>query len=388
MAAAVVLAGGITCLGQEIRAANGQVIKGQAIRSTDEGLEVQTQTGPRTYSWETLSVSTRYRHDPVFRANYAAILKGLPPSARTIEPDTEEGSEAEPEPEAEAQPREERRRATREPASLMVFDQAQYENIDPLSAAQFPAVGLRSPKLATYFGLQYGPGKGDVAYLALDTKGSDDPQDVLFVYTPQQKEYEEPLRITGFKRSSGDRRIVSFKKFKLNSRFGQVDAEFDVDPWGPIAQTNVLSMAIDTVLSKGDVKSQFVLVGQVENLVQGEGIINVKGILDLPVLWVSVDTTGDEPMLVGNLNMSHLKIVPKDGMDNRVAVVISDDKGDVALREAIKLDKDAAEEKYGIVTSLKKLEPDRTYILRASIDLGPFLGPAAFEDKIKLPAPR
>jgi hypothetical protein len=108
-------------------------------------------------------------------------------------------------------------------------------------------------------------------------------------------------------------------------------------------------------------------------------------VLDLPVLWVSLDITGGQPSLVGNLNMAHLKIVPKEGMDNRVTITVTDDKGEPVQREAIKIDDTTVEQKYSITCPLKKLVPGQTYIVRAAIDLGPFFGPASFEDKITLP---
>lgn len=70
---------------EDVRLANGLVIKGQITRASDAGLEMQTSAGPKTYAWETLSWGTRYRYQPSFRANLDPILKGLPPAARTNE---------------------------------------------------------------------------------------------------------------------------------------------------------------------------------------------------------------------------------------------------------------------------------------------------------------
>lgn len=69
--------------GQSIRLANGLIIKGEFRQTTDAGLEIQTPTGSRTLSWETLSAATRYRYQLSYRANYDAILHGSPPSDRT-----------------------------------------------------------------------------------------------------------------------------------------------------------------------------------------------------------------------------------------------------------------------------------------------------------------
>jgi hypothetical protein len=376
------LAGGVAAQGQDIRAANGVVIKGQVLKASDAGLEVQTQTGPRTYTWETLSAGTRFRWQPVYRANYEAILAGQPPSSRTITPDDLPAPAPEPQPVAPP--------PAAAPAaqgatvkSMLLFDQAQYENVEPIGISQFPKVELRTPDLAAYLGLQYGAGKNEVVYLALDTKGPDDPFDMLYVYSPGVAAYTTPLKIIGFKRSAG---VVNYKRFKLTSQFGQVTTDFDVECGGAATLSNVVSLSVSAVLAKDDVKSKFDLIGPMANLVQGDGLINVSGLLDLPVLWVSLDITGGVPSLVGNLNMAHLKIIPKEGMDNRVTITITSDEGEPVQREAIKIDDSASESKYSITCPLKKLIPGKTYIVRAAIDLGPFFGPASFEDRITLPA--
>ena len=114
----------------------------------------------------------------------------------------------------------------------------------------------------------------------------------------------------------------------------------------------------------------------------------VKGILDLPVLWVGLDLATGAPRLVGNLNLSHMKMVPKDGMDNRVTIEVFDANGGLVDRDSIKLDTDIFEKEYGIEYELKKCDPGKTYTVKASADLGVFLGSAEFEDEIDIPARR
>lgn len=63
---------------QDVRWANGAVIKGEVVNATPAGLEMKTAAGLRTLAWETLSIGTRYRHQPGFRARAADALKGAP----------------------------------------------------------------------------------------------------------------------------------------------------------------------------------------------------------------------------------------------------------------------------------------------------------------------
>lgn len=73
--------------GQELRLANGAVIPGEVAQVKPEGLEIRTSTGTRVYNWETLSLGTRYRYQPDFRAGYSGVLQGLPASERVKPPE-------------------------------------------------------------------------------------------------------------------------------------------------------------------------------------------------------------------------------------------------------------------------------------------------------------
>ena len=68
---------------EQPRRANGRPIPGTIKEVTDEGLVMETPKGVKTFPWRVLSAGTRYRHQPSFRANFDAIRKGLPRSART-----------------------------------------------------------------------------------------------------------------------------------------------------------------------------------------------------------------------------------------------------------------------------------------------------------------
>lgn len=382
MLTALILAVGLPGYGQDIRLANGVILRGTVLQATDAGLELQTATGTRTYSWETLSVGTRYRYQPVFRVNYDSVLQGLPPSARTNVPDVEKTAAAPTAPKQEAQPA-----ALTAPqvSSLKIFDQAEYQNVDAIPISRFPNLQLRTPDLASFLGLQYGPGRNDVAYLGFDTKGKDDPRDALFVYSPGYAAYSNTIKVAGFKKSSASGKIATFKKFKLSSQFGVVSAEYEVECTASGLQTNVVILNISATLSKDDVKNRFLLNGEISDVVQGEGVINVKGIMDLPVLWIGLDLISGTPRLVGNLNMSHLKLVPKEGVDNRVTLVIKNEQGEEVQRESIKLDESTFEQKYGIACDVKKPAAGQLYTVKATLDLGPFLGLASCEEKFTIP---
>ena len=362
--------------------ANGVIVKGTVAQATDVGLEIQNPAGSKTYTWETLSSATRFRYQPIYRENFDPILQGLPPSARTNKPAIDaSAAQAEAAKQGETTPKD----APQQSQSLRIFDQAPYENVDSISSSQIPNLPLRTPSSATYMGLQYGPAKKDVVYLAFDPKTAQEAPDALFVYSPGNPAYSTAVRFGGFKKGSGDTRVMSFKKFKLNCRFGVVTTDYEIECAYSDVQTNSITMTLSVDLYKGNTRTKFLLNGQISDLIQGDGIINIKGLLDLPVLWVGLDLTTGAPRLVGNLNMSHLKLVPKEGLENRVSVTIIDDTGEVTQRESIKLDESTFTQPYGIACELKRIEPGKTYIAKAAIDLGPYIGPTVFEEKLTIP---
>ena len=58
--------------------ANGAPLPGELVQVKAEGLEVKAASGSRVINWEMLSLATRYRHQPAFRAGFAAVMKGEP----------------------------------------------------------------------------------------------------------------------------------------------------------------------------------------------------------------------------------------------------------------------------------------------------------------------
>lgn len=379
------IAGVATVYSEDIRLANGVIVKGDVVGSSPDGLQIQTPAGTKVYSWETLSMATRYRHQPVFRANLDPVLRGLPPHARTNKPDP--GSiVAPPKPAAPApvQPKEDAPAAAADDASRL-FDNVEYEHVISIASPEFPGATLRSPAYASYVGFQYGLGKDEVLYFAFDTKGQTELSDILFVYGPGAPEFKTTQRIAGFKKGSGSARYVSYRKLKTSAQFGSITASFEIEPETTGLMTNELTMTISVELSRGNSRSRFTLNQRFTDLLHGEGLIPVKGVLDLPTLWLTIDTVDGAHKLAGNLNMSNMKLVPRDGMDNRVAIVVSDSDDNAVMRENVKLDVASFPLPYGVVCELKRLEPDSTYNVNATIDLGPFFGPAEFSDEITTP---
>jgi hypothetical protein len=383
--AVFVLAASSFSSGQEIRLANGIVIKGEVVGSGKDGLEVKTPLRTQTYSWETLSPATRYRYQPEFRANYDVILRGLPPHMRTNAPDPQVVLEL---PKASATQKPEtptQETAAPEEDTALLFDQFEYQHVTPIHSTAFPDAELRSAPHASYIGFQYGPGRDEVLYLAFDTKGPSELSDVLFAYSPAAGEFNTTQRITGFKRGSGAARYVNYRKLKVSTSFGNITANMEFDSETSGLATNEMGMTVSVELLRDKTRSRFTLNQRFTDLLHGPGLIPVKGVLDMPMLWLALDTAEGAPKLAGNLNMSNMKMAPRDGMDSRVAISVTDEDGNAVQRESVRLDAASFSAQYGIISELKRTQPGTTYKIKASIDLGPFIGPVEFEDEITTP---
>jgi hypothetical protein len=370
--------------GQDIRLANGSVVKGTVLQKTDTGLVIQTPSGERTIEWAQLSAGTRYRLQPLYRANYEAVLLGLPVSAWTNAPAAdEESATPEASPAASAAPVTEAAPAPVGSQSLDFASQAAFEVADWLRSGAIPGLQLRAADEALYKAFQYGPGAGEVVYLVLDTKGGGDVRDVLFVYSPGNAALSRTVKYSGFKKSVGDNRIVSFKRVPLNTRFGIIDTRIELEASSSL--TTWLSVTFYVDLTANDTKARIILSGEMPDYLVGGGLIGAAGVLDLPVLWLALDMSTGAPAVIGNLNMSGLHVVPKDGLDNKINLEISDSKGAVIQRETVKLDESTLNAPNQFLLPIKKATPGELYTVKGSINLAPFFGSVTREVKVVVP---
>ena len=371
-------------IAQTVRLANGVAIKGDVVESTSAGLVVNTSKGAKAYEWETLSPATRYRYDAKYRANYDVILRGLPPSRRDKLPMSEIDNPHKPQ-----QPKQPIRSVAQPVAhtekSLLLAEQIVYENIEPLRVGAFPQLELRSPESAAYWGIQYGPMRNQILYMAFDSKDVNELRDVVYIYGLADP-YKKTTRIKGKKKRKDNTSFAKYRNIELSSHFGDIAAEYDLNFSYTIGKPKDLSVIIGVTLKADGETSQFDLYGQPTDLIYSEGTINVRGLLDLPVLWVSLDPASTSPWLVGDLRMSRMKLCPGRGMDSSVIIEVRDKQSnDLVQRQVVELDESMFSREYGIVTAMSKMKPGGVYDVKASIDLGPFLGEVVCEETIHVP---
>ena len=87
LTALVLLVTGTAVHADLIRMGNGFLVQGEALKATNEGLEVKTEKETRVIPWAYLSTATRFRYDTWFRYNFKTVLAGDPATSRKTRPD-------------------------------------------------------------------------------------------------------------------------------------------------------------------------------------------------------------------------------------------------------------------------------------------------------------
>lgn len=372
---------------QTIRLANGVLVKADTAEGTPQGLLVKTSKGDKTYEWSTLSPATRFYYEPVYRANYDVVLRGLPASRRvkTPLPDVVEAAPSGRDAAPATRVNDAATKSTGQAKSLRITDHIQYENIEPLRAGAVPNLDLRSAASAAYWGLQYGPARSQIAYFVFDARDINELRDVLFVYG-LEGEHKSTTRIKAMKKRAGDSYVAKFRGVELSGKFGAIDATFDIGFTYAIGTPRDLEVVIDVTLAADGESCSFKLFGQPTDLIYSEGTINVRGVLDIPVLWLSLDPASASPRLVGDLRMSRMKLCPMKGMEKSVVIEVRDKQGgDIIQRHVADLNEDMFTREYAIVADMKRMSPGKSYFVRASIGLGPFLGEVLCEETVHVP---
>jgi hypothetical protein len=366
-----------TARAQEARFANGMPLKGEITGANNEGLEVKIANTTKTFPWETLSPATRYRYQIFYRANFNQVLLGISSGNWSNEPDqvyrpfgggkkiADAGTAA-----PDSRP------AT---GSTLTFNH--YEAVPVMAPADIPKVDLRATDLAQYWSVQYGPSRKDVAVFVFDAKGAGELPDMMYVRTFADDRTE---KMRGAKRTDKNDIYMEFRTVPLQSLFGSTKATFEVECWFA-AKTPGLQVKSDVELSSGDSLSTFTLRGTPAGMVQGNAQIATRELLAPPTLWFVLDTSSGKPLLVGNIRMGKMKLVPGKGMDSKLRVEVLNSVNGVAMNQEINMGSVDSEAKYMVIVDLGKLAQNETYTIKASIDLGLFLGKVAFEDKITIP---
>lgn len=379
LAAVLLLAATLAVHAQEARFANGMPLKGEVVGANNEGLEVKIANTTKTYPWETLSPATRYRYQIFYRANFDQVLLGVSSANWSNEPDSVYRPFGKPAKEEAAKPDEAAAETSGDSSLRLTLDT--YEDVPVLAAIDIPKLEIRAMDLAQFWSVQYGPTRKDVVVFIFDTKGVGEMHDVMFVRTQADDRTD---KVRGAKRSDKTDNYMEFRTVPLQSLFGTTKATLEMECWFA-SKTPGLQVRSKVELASGETKSSFDLRGSPAGIVQGNAPILTRELLSPPTLWFVLDTSSGKPLLVGNIRMGKMKMIPGRGMDSKVKLTVLNSVNGIAMQQDINMASVDPESKYMIVVDLGKLAENETYTIKASIDLGGFLGSASFEDKITVP---
>ena len=366
---------------QEPRYANGMPVKGDLKEAINDGLVVQVGQTSKTIPWSNLAPGTRYRYQVFYRANVRQAAAGVSsanwsnspdrvysPFAKASAPDTAKAAVT--------------NATDASTDSGLRVNLESYEDVDPVTPIDIPKLEIRSMEVAQFWSLQYGPSRKDVATLVFDSKGPGEFHDVMFAYAAVDGRTD---KIKGAKRVDKVDSYMDYRKVPLQSLFGPAKATIEVTCMFAARSGSTLLLTADVEFSRDQNKSTFTLQGTPVGITQGNGQILCRQLLVPPTLWFVLDTSTGKPQLVGNVRMSRLKLLPGKGMDSKVKITVMNSVNGIALQDEVSLSGADADAKYTIICDLSKLAQNETYTIKASIDLGPFLGTASFEDKITVP---
>lgn len=376
---------------QAVRLVNGAAVQGEVVGIGEEGLQVRTATGMRTFTWDTLAPNTRFRYQPLYRANYDAVLQGIPRARWTNAPDPQLEAElrvlvqsattttsAAPAPKPAAAP---------SPAeSLLIFEGLKFTDAAPLQASAFPNATFRDFERSSFVGFQYGSTATDVVYFAFDSPGPDELSDIAFVYSPGAEEFKSTVKFKGFKKGSGADRRVTFRKFRAQTNLGNTLAILEFEPEIASPTPGSMFLTVSISLSRDRQTSRFTLTREFTDLLTGDGVVPVKGVWDYPNLWIGCTPQPDGAAKATLLlTMGNMILVPRDGMESRVSLSVADNAGNIVFRDTVKMDI-FPPPLDGVVAELKRVTAGQTYKVSGRIHLGPFLGPAEATDTLTMPS--
>lgn len=352
---------------------NGMPVKGEVSAVFPEGMEIRSGTSKRVYPWTAFSAGTRFRYDPLYRANLVAAQSGQPISAWTQPPDG--GYEARTAPAPEALPDV----PTAEPRTMAL---AELPTISARPRASLVGLDLRDPARALTWGFRYGPAEADTVYLVLDPAPNDGLPTHMSVWLQPGK---PPERLKGSRRVDGEEATVSFRKQRFRTMREGVEIQFDLGVSMSTRDPGVLWVALDVELKQGKTTSAFSLIGAPPGVLAGDGNILARDLLSTPSLKLTIETVEGQPAMMGNVRMGRLRLIPRAGMDKAVLIQITDARKTKVLEESVPIQEGRPGHKTSFTLALDRLTAGQKYAIQARIDLGPFLGPLVYEESFVRP---
>ena len=373
-----------TVAAQEVRFLNGAPARGTIKAVSPEGMELELNGTAKTYPWSALSAGTRFRYDPVYRVNLAAVQAGQPPAGRTnaaesgylVTPSAESGETG-----AAGSPMAPPPTLLQAGAGSGPLRFEAYAAVAPFARSGIPKLELRNADAALSWGVRYGQSARDIAYFVFDVKEPGELPESMIIHAVAENRTD---RIKAARRGEGSDATAQFRKLRYQGAFGAAQAGIDLSCSFSAQNPSVLQLAAEVELTRGQEVCAFSLLGAPAGALQGAGDITPRELLVPPGLWMSIETAGGRAVAVGNLRMGRFKLQPRRGMDTAVAVTLLDESGQTVQAATAALNEANLQDRYLISLPLEKALAGRKYTLKASLNLGPLLGPVSYEEGVVL----
>ena len=339
----------LTGWSEDLRLWNGALLPGQPGGTSPAGLEVQAAEKTKIYPWFQLSAGTRFRHDPVFRANLVLLQQGLPAAALTNAPEggyRTAGALPEPPPLSGATGG-----ADDRPVNLEAVVE-----LPPFARSRIPGLALKSPDRTLGWGLQFGGAAQDVVYFVFDAPVPAQPPDTLYVFQPTATRTD---RIRASSREEEGGRTMVFRKLRYTGALDGARVVVDVLSQFASARPSTLKVSLDVELARLDRVARFTLVGSPPGVLVGDGALEAEVVLTPPQLSLGVESAQGRPILAGNLRMGRLLLLPGRGMSESLHLVITDDEKKVVLDTRVPVKLESGQERRTLQADLGALQRGR-----------------------------
>jgi hypothetical protein len=365
-----------SALAQEIvshvRLLNGTPLKGEVAEVTAEGMALRSGSAIRFYPWPALAPGTRYRFDPLYRANLAAAQQGRPVSQWPNPPDGAYSAEPLP---LDAP------RADAISASVAPLAFTPFPAIPPKARSSLTALDAKAGAGSLSWGLRYGPAESEAAYFVFESAGDDGLPPAMHVWTGADK---RPERVRMSRRADGEEARAIFREHRFRAVREDVEVTYRIAPTASTRAPGALLVSAEVELKKGLASSSFSLVGAPPGVLAGDGNVVARDLLAPPTLLMALESIGGKMVFAGAVRMGRLRLIPRSGMDRAISIDITDERGQKALAAEIPFSGDAPTDKHSFLVPLDGLSAGRKYALNARMSLGPFLGEVSYQERFVL----
>lgn len=273
---------------------------------------------------------------------------------------------------------------------------------------EFPSVELKTPNLATYIGLQFGPGKQDVAYVCFDTESKEKIHDRAFVFVPSTNAPKAtPIRghnddvKAGGAMKGGKTTKEKPQRFELpllHSKIGDNELTSKVTLTYGIDKSANLNLDAEIFIKEPKGKMSFGVHGSLADVcVPMPNEIKVLPLLGAPTMQIYEDLKVNPPMVrpyltIGEKDKARFILDPQSGMDDFFTIQVTqhgeagNDKVIEKTKMPIKIPLHSSPGQNGAGDSqpIKGLKGGNNYTVEASIHFGPF-GTFSEKTDIKMP---